>query len=115
MTPIAFRGVVEFKLSMRALGHGVHRKVRVIYAYTPPWPFYDLKTGTETTFEMAMSLGLDLLALGSQDKNRTDKTDAHHRYWTPVNQLLAIGVFRSAIYENLLQLIDADAREQDSQ
>jgi hypothetical protein len=34
MTPIAFRGVVEFKLSMRAFGHGVHRKIRAHYAYT---------------------------------------------------------------------------------
>jgi hypothetical protein len=99
---------------MRAFGHGVHRKIRAQYAYTPPWPFYNLTTGTETTFEMAMSLGLELLALGRLDKNRTDATSAHRRYWTPVNQLLAIGVLRTEIYEKLRQLIDADARHQDN-
>lgn len=113
MTSAAFTGTVEFKLSMRAFGHAVSRKMQARYAYIPPWPYFDVETGAEEQEEMAMSVGLSLLAVSKSDKDRVSGPHANRRYWTPADQLIAVGVLRTEIWHGLRDLIDSDARRQD--
>jgi len=39
----AFRGTLEFDLSVELLGSRVTRKARAEYTFTPEWPYYDKK------------------------------------------------------------------------
>ena len=46
--PYAFFGVIPMEIEIRVLGTLAKRKLRAIYSYTPPWPFFDPETKTES-------------------------------------------------------------------
>jgi hypothetical protein len=44
----AFTGTIEEDLTLVMFGRSVTRTLRVTYAFTPSWPYYDLKKNCET-------------------------------------------------------------------
>ncbi len=113
MTKPPFSGAIEFKLAFRAFDEGVSRKARIIYAYTPPWPYFHVHSLKERTGEVQLELGLTLLALPRSDKRRTCRPPTNEPYWVPLGQLLAIGVLRTKVYEQLRGRIDDEAQSID--
>jgi hypothetical protein len=104
-----FSGVIPMEIEIRMLGVVAKRRLRAIYDYTPPWPFFDPKTRTEQTASPSLAIALEvwtlpgvLVAIEDREPN-----------WVPVNQLLRWGVLTSRAHDRLGKLIDLDARVQD--
>ncbi len=113
MTKPPFSGSIEFQLAFRAFDEGVSRKARLIYAYTPPWPYYDVRLRRERTSEVQLDLGLTLLALPRSDRSQTARPPTNEPYWVPLGQLLTVGVLRTKVYDQLRARIDAEALDTD--
>ena len=113
MTKPPFSGSIEFKLAIRAFDEPVIRKARVIYTYTPPWPYYHVRSHEERTGQVQLDLGLTLLAVPRSDKNRTSPPATNQPYWVPLGQLLTAGVLRTKVYDQLRARIDAEALDTD--
>jgi hypothetical protein len=107
--PYAFFGIIPMEIEIRVLGTLAKRKLRAIYSYTPPWPFFDPETKTEKS--APFHLGVSLKAL-TQPGLRVAIEDREPD-WVPVDQLLEWGVLSSRAHDKLDKLIDADARLQD--
>lgn len=108
-----FLGTIEFKLAFRAFDEGVSRKARVVYTYTPPWPYYHVRTRTERTGEVRLDLGLTLLAVPRADRSQTGRPPTNEPYWVPFGQLLTVGVLRTKVYDQLRARIDGESLDTD--
>lgn len=113
MTSPPFSGSIEFSLAFRAFDEGVSRKARAIYTYTPPWPYYHVRSNKEQTGELQLDLGLMLLAIPRADRNRSNPPPTNAPYWVPLGQLLTVGVLRTKVYDQLHARIDAEAVDAD--
>lgn len=113
MTKPPFSGSIEFKLAFSAFDERVVRKARVVYTYTPPWPYYHARSGQECNGQLQLDLGLTLLAVPRSDRKRTALPQATEPYWVPLGQLLTVGVLRTKVYSQLRARINAEARQAD--
>lgn len=113
MTKSPFSGSIEFQLAFRVFDVGVSRKARVVYTYTPPWPYYHVRSRKERTRALQLDLGLTLLASPRSDRSRTERPLTNEPYWVPLGQLLAVGVLRTKVYDQLRARIDAEALDTD--
>lgn len=113
MTTPPFTGTIDFDLTIRAFGERVLRKARVMYTYTPQWPYFHSPSQTERTSNPRLDLGLTLLAIPRSDRNRIELPITNNPYWVPVGQLLTVGVLRKRIYDELRARVDAEAMETD--
>ena len=113
MTKPPFSGSIEFKLTIRAFDQSVIRQAMVNYPYTPAWSYYHVSSRQERTGDGHLDFGLSLLAVPRLDRNRTAPSFTKEPYWVPVGQLLAVGVLRSSIYDELRARIDAEAHHLD--
>jgi len=104
-----FSGSIEFQLAFRAFDESVSRKALVAYTYTPPWPYYHVRSGKERTGRLQLDLGLTLLAVPRSDRNRIAPPPTNEPYWVPLGQLLTVGVLRTKVYDQLRARIDAEA------
>jgi hypothetical protein len=112
MTTAPFTGSIDFKLAIGAFDVRVLRKARLTYAYTPAWPYYDVRSGKERTGEFQLEVGLSILALPRSDRSRTSDIPAK-RHWAPLGQLLAIGILSTRVHHQLRCRVDAEARDAD--
>ena len=113
MTNPPFSGSIEFKLAFRAFDESVIRKARVTYAYTPPWPYYHVRSCQERNDQLRLDLGLTLLALPRSDRSRTGRPPTNEPYWVPLGQLLTVGVLRTKVYDQLCMRIDTESLNTD--
>jgi hypothetical protein len=113
MTLRPFSGTIDFVLSIRAFDERTARKARLVYAYTPHWPYFHVPSRTEKTDEQHLELGLTLLAIPRTARSRTKPPRTSEPYWVPVSQLLTVGVLRAKVFEQLRAQIDAEAQQVD--
>ena len=56
-----FSRSIEFKLAIRAFDERVIRKARIIYTYTPPWPYYHAQSRRERDGQLQLdATGVEL-------------------------------------------------------
>jgi hypothetical protein len=113
MTKPPFSGSIEFKLTIRAFGVSVSRQAMALYTYTPSWSYLHVPSRQEQTGPSHLDFGLSLLAVPRSDRKRTAPSSTKEPYWVPVGQLLAVGVLRTSIYEQLHLQIDTEAQRLD--
>jgi len=109
----AFHGEVEFEITFKLGGCTTERRIRVRYAYTPDWSFYDPSAASVVTSEAILLIDFDLWAIALPKRDWIDAPNAGDRYWTPMNHLKAAGVLTRRTWERVRERIDADARHQD--
>jgi hypothetical protein len=113
MAKSPFSGSIEFKLVIRAFGVSVIRQAMALYTYTPAWSYFHVLSGQERTDHSHLDFGLSLLAVPRSDRKRTAPSPIQDPYWVPVGQLLAVGVLRMSIYDQLHLQIDTEAQRLD--
>lgn len=104
-----FNGTFTVNARLKLLGITVRRQVRVSFGYTPDWPFIDPATGFEAAQSRVLNLTLEILARPGANVMPSGKP----AYWTPANELLAPGVLNRQVYEQLNEIVDADAHIED--
>lgn len=114
----AFRGRIEFDLTLTLLGEAVPRKARILYGYTPAWAYFDPDSGTEKLDSEASSMAAEILAVPDDKRYMSAPSGAFVREsntpeWVSFAPLLEIGVLPSELTEKLLQAIDAQCRALD--
>jgi hypothetical protein len=112
MTEPPFTGSIDFELTIGARDVRVLRQARVTYAYTPAWPYYDGRTGKERGGVPQLDVGLSVLALPRSGRSRTCDIPTR-RYWTPLGQLLTIGILSARVHDRLRCRVDVEARDAD--
>lgn len=113
----AFKGTLEFPLTMDLLGTQVVRRARVTWGHTPDWDYFGRESKRETGDSGGYSLLLEVAAEPETgDWVVSGDGDMRHRpaslRWVPL-PLLDHGVLPDALVERVFELIDASVLEQD--
>ena len=100
-----FTGKILFEARIKVWGTSVKRRLRAHYKYTPPWPFFDPKTGSEKSEHSELMLELEMQDCeGSRGRRRDTSWIAAHAFFNVLN---------ARALDRLTEQVDVDARIQD--
>jgi len=112
-----FQGSVEFDLRLALFGKSVTRRARIIYDFTPLWPYFDTRNGTELRGQPNFEFNIEILALP-----RAEAPPGHPRNdptmkptWVRADALMELGVLNRPIMASMYDKVDADVRRRDAQ
>lgn len=113
----AFRGVIEFDLKIELLGRRVARRARLIYAHTPGWPWYHVKTKKERWGLWDNAVLLELLSDPNAEGTQQFTTPGVVALpsWESANDLLTSGILTREVWDEIDSLIDREARLKDAE
>ena len=100
-----FTGMILFEARIKVWGTSVKRRLRAHYKYTPPWPFFDPKTGSEKSEHSELMLELEIQdSEGFRGRRRDTSWIAAHAFFNVLN---------ARALDRLTEQVDVDARIQD--
>lgn len=111
MTQQPFFGSGYLNLNLRALGTDAKRFVKVLYRYTPMWPYYDATQGKEVSGKPALDIALDTRA--RRPVQPVDLEATKDLIWVSIDTLLVRHILTVGLYERLFDAIDAFAKDED--
>ncbi|HEY6979596.1 hypothetical protein [Reyranella sp.] len=111
MTKRPFIGSGYLNLDLRPLGIDAKRFVRVLYQYTPAWPYYDPAQGKEVTVKAGIDIALDTRP--RRPVQPVDHEATKDLVWFSMDILLVRHVLTVGLYERICEAIDTFARDED--
>jgi len=112
MTKPAFVGEFETPVTLRLLGDELIRDVKVEYGYTPRWPYYSVRRRSVVSGEYQFGLSICVLPEAGIDGKRADVLSTAEEQWA-LSQMLAIGVLKPDLHEQIRSHVDDIAKRQD--
>lgn len=114
----AFSGEIEFDFEMTMLGTIFQRRAKIVYDHTPDWSYFSCSTGKERLGWDSSSFHMEIQALPEGEvleyKNGKLVKRKCKPCWIKVDQLQEDGVLSEAIYPMIMDMIEEDARRQDT-
>lgn len=111
MTQRPFIGSGYLNLDLRALGIDAKRFVRVLWAYTPMWPYFDAAQGKEVRGKPELDIALDTRL--RRPVPPVDLEATKDLVWFSFDVLLVKKVVTVGLYERIYEAIDAFAKDED--
>jgi hypothetical protein len=109
MRPLFGSGYLN--LDFRALGIDAKRFIRVLYRYTPTWPYYDRGPWEGSQGQARTDIALDTRP--RRPAPPIDQESTRDVIWVPIDTLLVRRMLTIGLYERICQAIDDFAREED--
>lgn len=111
MTERPFIGSGYLNLDLRPIGIDAKRFIRVIWRYTPAWPYFDVGQGKEVTDKGRLEIALDIRP--RRPVQPVDREATKDLAWFSIDLLLVRKVVTIGLYERIFEAIDAFAKEED--
>jgi hypothetical protein len=107
-----FRGELEFDWTVAFLGQTVIRKARVAYRHTPEWEYYDVRKDALYTGWDSTSYRIEMQA-EPEDQDGDGNPIPGTPYWVVVGDITQDDVLPSAVWEAVIDAIDAKCKIED--
>jgi hypothetical protein len=111
----AFKGQMEFDMSVEFLGHKVTRRARVKYEHTPKWEYFDLtKKALCDDGNNHYSYQLEILAVPQEYHDDGPVTEGTP-YWITLGDVTASDVLPNEMWDAVLDAIDEKCKTEDAE
>jgi hypothetical protein len=111
MTQRPFFGGGYLNLDLRALGVNARRFVRVLYRYTPSWPFFDEGQAKKVSDKPGLEIALDTRP--RRPVPPIDDEATKDLIWVSIDTLLVRRILTVGRYKKIYDAIDTFARDED--
>jgi len=110
----AFRGELEFDLTVSLLGNSVTRKAKVVYAHTPEWPYYDLHKQAEFKGWAGTCYHIEVQAVPERD-HEDGSTTLETPYWVQLEDITQNDVLPHSTWDAVLDAVDEQCKAEDAE